>query len=284
MESLSELLRDVFQPRTCYVLGAGASAPDVPLTSGIWSIALESQGLLSSWPGGPIKSSWLRREVARELGSYGNATLEGWKLVAQTSATLNVLLEQRLARARRLKLPQYEVFSLFPKEGAIVSFNWDGLSDRCLQRIKIDVHGRSSARLLTRTELEEMIEFTQLLDGSDNEMLTSKLVFPGHEASVIRGSTGEAVYRLFKGASSIVIIGHRMGTGDYDEEWQDLLYEATKAKAATIHVVSGGESHEIADKLSQRLGRWTIARADLTPNAVPRIMSVLPGLKVSHRA
>ncbi len=185
-ETLDLLFDDLATDGAAFILGAGASAPHIPTLGEIPNALAPLAEKLTSFPPGPIEDSPLRRliEPLIEKAKFAN-TVEDWLPGAMTSATVAVLMEHQIVRAQWERLPQYEVFRLFPLGSSVVSFNWDGLARvRCPQRCVLHPHGRLPTRTLHSVDLDDLLDYAQLDDSSESRSwLLPGLVMPGEEES-----------------------------------------------------------------------------------------------------
>ena len=230
---------------TSYILGAGASSPHVPTLSDLPRRVALYSSRLGSFAAGGLPDSPLRRLIAPMIEKALTATtLEEWKPSAMTPATIAVILEHVITTAHWLPLPQYEVFRLIPHNSSVVSFNWDGLAlARCHQSDVIHPHGIVRPRLLLSSQLDEVLDDTQLLESPDaREWVLPGLVMPGEEDSPKLAAIREKVFNLWLHASQAIIIGYSFGLGsalDYDRVWLDTFAEAFRINSrAAIHVLA----------------------------------------------
>jgi hypothetical protein len=177
-----------------------------------------------------------------------------------TSATVAVLLEEHIARAHWKRLPQYDVFRLFPIASTIVSFNWDGLARaRCPQTLVLEPHGALSPRPLLPFSLEGRLDDAQFDNSVDvRRRLLSNLVMPGEEEAPALTAMRKQVLGLWLATPAIIIIGYSFGinqTISYDRIWLDIFPEAmTHNAGAPVHIVSPS-AEEIRGELTGRLRR-----------------------------
>jgi hypothetical protein len=115
---LSLLLHALASPATVFVLGAGASAPEVPTVSQLPAYLRPFARYLTSIPATGLPDSPLRKLIAPLIEEAKVATsLEQVWPGMMTAGTIAVLIEDMIARAHRRRLPQYDVFRLFNIHG-----------------------------------------------------------------------------------------------------------------------------------------------------------------------
>jgi hypothetical protein len=177
-----------------------------------------------------------------------------------TSATVAVLLEEHIVRAHWQRLPQYEIFRLFPTSSSVVSFNWDDLARaRCPQALVLHPHGALHPRPLLSESLEDRLYYSQLDDSLDTRRwLLPSLVMPGEEEAPTLRAMRERVLELWLAAPAVIVIGYSFGmnqTISYDRIWLDIFTEAmTRNAVAPVHIVSPS-AVEIRGELAGRLRR-----------------------------
>jgi hypothetical protein len=177
-----------------------------------------------------------------------------------TDSTIAVLLEHLIALAHWQPLPQYSVFRLFPTSAAVVSFNWDGLAlARCPQAEIVHAHGRLRPRHIVPGALDDALDMSQLIDGSESRhWLIPGLVLPGEEEAPRLAVVRERVFELWRSAPSVTVIGYSFGLNSglrYDQVWLDTFVEAMSLnKVAPVHILSP-DSENLRGQIVERLKR-----------------------------
>lgn len=118
--ALLDLLVESFTvDHACYVLGAGASAPHVPtmgqLPERIASYAPRLGSFAPSLPDSPLRR--LLGPILEE--ALTTSSLDRWKAGAMTPATIAIILQDLIAAAHWIPIPQYSVFGLMPSRRAL---------------------------------------------------------------------------------------------------------------------------------------------------------------------
>jgi hypothetical protein len=244
-----------------FVLGAGASMPDVPTIDRIPLIVARSLALLSDFPASPIPDSPLRRLISPLIAAAETtSSLEKWKLGAVTSATVAAVIEETIAQAHWHRLPQYDVFRLLPPDSTVISFNWDGLAAaRCPQRKVIHPHGALRPRSLLPGGFGELLDYTQMDDGlSSRTWLLPNLVMPGEEEGQQLRAMREDVLHAWLNAPAVVVIGYRFGLGAasaYDQVWWESFIAAMQQnQQASVHIISP-DARDLTGEIVQAVGR-----------------------------
>jgi len=243
-----------------FVLGAGASAPQVPTIAQLPKAVKRYASLLTSFPAGRLPPSPLRDLVAPMIAeALAATTVEDWRPAGMTPASISVILEYLISQAHWQRLPQYAIFHLLPQSSSIVSFNWDGLARaRCPQGTIHHPHGTLRPRPMTIGKLEQLLDDTQLYDDpSARSWLLPGLVMPGEEESPRLHAAREDVLRLWMSATVGVVVGYSFGLGSalrYDRVWLDTFVEAFRRNGRPVHVLSPDATHirgEIAELLDR---------------------------------
>lgn len=277
-------------PGTVFVLGAGASAPEVPTINQIPSRLAPFASRLSGFPAGPQPASPLR-ELIRPLierAEVADDFADVWAGM-MTAGTVAVLIEDIIQRAHRLPMPQYEVFRLFSVYASVVSFNWDGLAQaRCPQITRIHPHGCVPPRFVSPSDLLEALDYSQEDDRGWLRDYVLPVTMPGEEELAKYSAVRERVFDLWRSAAAIVAIGYSFGLGAairYDRAWLDAFEEAMKGNsAAPVHVIDPN-AEEIRARLGDRIGgirvfawpfRWNeLSQALLATARDSSVMSVV---------
>lgn len=246
-------------PDTVFVLGAGASAPDVPTINQIPDRLAPFAADLSGFPAGPQPESPLR-DLIRPLIERANVATtfaDVWPGM-MTAGTVAVLIEDIIQRAHRLPMPQYEVFQLFSVYASVISFNWDGLAQaRCPQITRIHPHGCVPPRTLSPSGLIEALNYSQEDDTGWLRDYVLNVAMPGEEELPKYNDVRERVFSLWRKAGAVVVIGYSFGLGSdlrYDRAWCDAFEEAMRENStASVHVLDPN-AEELQARLGDRIG------------------------------
>jgi hypothetical protein len=261
LQTFDLLLNALAIPGATFVLGAGASAPNVPTLGQLPVVLAPFASQLSSFPAGRIADSPLRDLIAPLIArARVTTTLGEWKSGAMTSATIAVLIEYLIDLAHRRPLPQYAVFALFPYNSSVVSFNWDGLAAaRCPQATVIHPHGTVRPRGLLPVDLDRLLDFSQMNESLGfRAWLIPGLVMPGEETADHLHSVRERVLDLWLTAPAAIVIGYSFGMGhtaDYDRVWREIFVEAmSRNSSAPIHILAP-DADVIQGEFAEEIGR-----------------------------
>lgn len=171
------------------------------------------------------------------------SSLQRWKAGAMTPATIAIILQDLIAAAHWVPIPQYAVFRLIPITANIVSFNWDGLaSARCSQPV-LCPHGVVRPQLYSPVELDVLLDDFQYFDSEEpRDWIIPDLVMPGEEEGAKLASMRDKVLKLWLGAPQVTVIGYSFGIRsalNYDRVWLDTFVEALRTNhRAAVHILA----------------------------------------------
>lgn len=265
--NLTLLLHALAAQDTVFILGAGASAPEIPTVADLPRCLAPFAGRLSSFPVGPLPDSPLRRLIGPLIEDAKSATtMEDVWPGLMTAGTVAVLIEDIIANTHRKRLAQYEVFRLFSAGGCVISFNWDGLANaRCPQQIRLHPHGALRPRMISSDDLSVFLDYSQEEDyGESREWFLPGLVMPGEEERPEHAEMREQVFQFWLHAGTVVIIGYSFGLASalsYDRVWLDAFVTAMRDnRNASIHIVAPDASR-LRELLCENVGRGTNVHA-----------------------
>jgi hypothetical protein len=148
IDGLTLLLRAFEEPRSCFVLGAGASLPLVPIGSQLANKVRERGFQMPSYPVDRMDRDILGTRMlgsSSELESFwDDRTLLNEALLWHLSpGAVRAIVTTYLSPASHLRIPpQYDVFNLAKHPLGLINFNNDGLASKyCPQHRVINVHG-----------------------------------------------------------------------------------------------------------------------------------------------
>lgn len=253
--SLAFLCLALAEEEGCFVIGSGASHPEIPVTSRLADRLRPLIKQVGGFPAAVLPPSPFNRFL--QLTRRSDSLLDHFKLTRLTGPTLAVAIEQTLRPSQYLHLAQYSVFELFPHTASLVVFNWDPHpAAQCPQGQIIYPHGQSQARRLGEAELDEVLFYTQDDERSDGrDWLTAPLVLPGDENGAATTAARRVVLRQWLTCSTIIGIGYGFGLNSwYDRVWRDLFVLAIKGNPVPVHIVDPNAAELVAE-LSDRAER-----------------------------
>ena len=260
-QDMALLLHALSAPGVSFILGAGASAPNLPTFAQLPSAISANVDRLRRFPASPIQQSGLRALVQPIIQqAQRTSELAEWKAGAMTTATIAAILHRQLSRAHARPLPQYRVFALFPVTASVVSFNWDGLAiAQCPQYTVLHPHGIVHPVQLGDAQFTNLLWQTQSTDEPlARHWYLPGLVLPGEEQCQALRDIREEVLKLWMTANSLVVVGYSFGIssrGSYDSVWLDTFSEACIQNPATaVHIISP-DAEELRQAICDRIGR-----------------------------
>src|ERR1700733_373671 len=255
---LRTLLDIIQRPQSCAVLGAGASAPLVPLAGQLSQLVRKRLLAVGIFPATRIA----RDEIADRILGSGRAFIPPWdtdglleeELVAEhlspgavKAATISLLWPQ----AHDWVPPQYAAFNISPNPLALINYNSDGLASQyCSQHWIVNVHGTVlSAAQRQHLDWDRCIDALQEFHSLE---LTSVpgLLLPQREPLAMASNTAyEKVWKLLVQSHRIAIIGYSFGEGDDVVAYS---YLRTVLRERNIPcVVVNPDARELAGELSE---------------------------------
>lgn len=244
------------QPKTFYVLGAGASVGLVPLTPELRSHVARGFDEIGIYPTSPAVHSPLFDRVIGAVRVNGRGFRS---LLLQNIApgTLDLLVQRGLWRpVDGIVPPQYAVFDAVGRPSTIFSFNLDGLASAYCGNMHhvLEPHGSIDRHWLEASDYEELLEATSEYDLVLPH-ITRKLL-PGPEPS---GITEHAVYArargLFRQSRALLLVGYSFGQwqGTFDDaESFEYFVDLLQTYPRPVIVLSP-YPEELVDILQQRL-------------------------------
>jgi hypothetical protein len=149
--SLQILLSALEEPSSCFVLGAGTSAPLVPIGGELSSIVRERLLAVGSFPANPVSRDEASNRILGPVQKYSDQNC--YSLAIQEALVERHLSPAAVHAAAIAVLrpeapiyapPQYQVFGLSKYRLALANFNVDGLASQyCSQHVVINMHGTS---------------------------------------------------------------------------------------------------------------------------------------------
>lgn len=244
------------QPKTFYVLGAGASVGLVPLTPELRSHVARRFDEIGIYPTSPAAHSPLFERVIGAVCVDGRG-FRSLLLRNIAPGTLDLLVQRGLWRpVDGIVPPQYAVFDAVGRPATIFSFNLDDLASAYCSNMHhvLEPHGSIDRHWLEASNYEELLEATSEYDLVLPHITRKHL--PGPEPSGITEQTVYARARgLFRQSSALLLVGYSFGKwqGIFDdaesfEYFVDLLLTYPRPV-----IVLSPYPEELVDVLQQRL-------------------------------
>jgi|WetSurMetagenome_2_1015567.scaffolds.fasta_scaffold00222_29 hypothetical protein len=261
---LQVLLNALEEPGSCFVLGAGASAPIVPLAAQL-SIQVKKRLLsIGSFPALPTPRDVISDRIlgAPQTSRFPlddtfaiqeELAARHFSPAAVHAATVALLRPEMPLYAP----PQYQVFGLSRHSHSFINFNNDGLADQyCSQHTVVNLHGTSlSADVRSRLNWESHIDTLQQFHELQGIEIP-KLLLPQREPMEIAISKEYRIARnLLQAARKIIIVGYSFGEMD---DW--IAYNMITSAIRNRHLVTvvvKPDADELALRISEDSGRST---------------------------
>lgn len=220
---LQTLLLALEEPASCFVLGAGASAPIVPLAAQLGSYVRKRLLSVGSFPATPIARDMIADRILGPVPEtfYQSDDVSAIEedLVARhlSPAAVHAAAVAQLRPPAPLDSPpQYAVFSLSRYRLSLINFNADGLADHfCGAHRVINVHGTSlSAAQRATLAWEELINILQEL-STVRSIAVPGLLLPQIEPQEIAMTTSySAARQSLQNARRLILVGYSFGDMD----------------------------------------------------------------------
>jgi hypothetical protein len=270
------------QPRTFYVLGAGASFGLVPMTPQLRSFVESEYDEIGIYPASPIPRSPL---FDRVVGEVRVDPRDFRRLLLRNIApgTLDLLVQRGLWRpVHGIVPPQYAVFDVVGRPSTIFSFNVDGLAlaycggKHCV----LEPHGTIDRLRPESPKYEEMLEATAAYDLVLPH-ITPKLLPAPEPSRITEGPAYKLAWDLFTQSPALLLIGYAFGryqdTCD-DTESFEYFIDLLRTRPRPTLILSPNPE-ELVDVLQQRLCsrrvyglviRWEVLSGVVLDMADPR--------------
>ncbi len=260
-KTLRRLLWAMAQPRTFYVLGAGASYGLIPVTKDLRRIIKAEYHSIGVYP--VTRASWspLFERVIGEVSPYED-DLEEILLTHMPHEALEFLAQRALWRpSSDVVPPQYAVFEFVPAPATLFNFNLDGLASlHCSHRhVVLEPHGRVDVPWLEHEDYRELLEGAVVYEVRVPH-LTPKLL-PGPEPEDITlGPSYTEAQRLIRRARAMIILGYsfgQRGTTFDDTQSFEFLAALLKNHHCPVLVISTTPA-ELTERLRDRLSTYDV--------------------------
>lgn len=222
-QALDILLRALEEPSSCFVLGAGASAPLVPFGEQLRASIAQRILRVGVFSAGHIQQTEISQRILgsipqRYIGYDGSRSIEEELLAHHVSsaaveaATIAVLGPEPLKDVPS----QYAVFNISRYRLTIINYNSDGFASHyCPTHDVINVHGTSpSAALRSAANWEQYIDILQEFPELPAIVIPG-LLLPQREKSALAFSDEYAAVRgALKAVQRLVLVGYSFGDMD----------------------------------------------------------------------
>lgn len=262
---LQTLLSALEEPGSCFVLGAGASAPIVPLVAQLGAQTRKRLLATGSFPASPIPQDAISERI---LGPYhasfdqSDSTLAiQEEIIARhiSSAAVHAVIVA-LLRPDVLSCapPQYQVFSLSRYRHYVLNFNNDGLADQyCGKDIVVNLHGTSlSAEERSFLEWDSLIDELQNFPGLRGIGMRGLLLPQREPADIAMSEEYRIAGKLLLVARRLILVGYSFGEMD---DW--IAYRMITSAIRARHlptVVAKPEANDLALRITHDSASSTV--------------------------
>lgn len=236
--ALRTILDALEQPRTCFVLGAGASAPIVPMAAQLGARVRKRLLSIGIFPTETIPRDIVSDRILSPFqvryAPFDVDTSLQEELIARhvSPAAVHAAAAAELRPEPPQVAPsQYAVFGLSRHRLSMINFNVDGLADRfCGNHRVVNIHGSSLAPKRRRE-----IGWEGLIDGFQEfpeipPLRIPGLLLPQPEPAHIRTTTEYGAARVcLRSANRLVLVGYAFGSMD-DRQAYDLITNAIRLR------------------------------------------------------
>lgn len=242
---MQTLLSAFEEPRSCFVLGAGASAPIVPLAAQLGA-HVRKRLLSIGFPAIPIQRDAISERILGPVQTCFNlnddATAIQEEIVAShlSPAAVRAATVAVLRPNAPLYAPsQYQVFNLSKYQLSLVNFNNDGFANQyCSSRhVVINVHGTSLS-----VEDRALVDWERHIDALQHFPNLRGIEIPGlflpqrEPEEIAQTPEYLAMQRLLRGACRLVLVGYSFGDMDDEVAYRLITSAITSRRIETIVV------------------------------------------------
>lgn len=269
------------QPRTFYVLGAGASYALIPVTQDMRRIIESDFHSVGVYETTPAPHSPLFERVIGTISPH-ERDIRSVLLTHMPPGALDLLAQRVLWRSSDgVVPPQYAVFDIVGSPATLCNFNLDGLaSTHCGHRhFVLEMHGRIDSPRFERTNYEDFLEAT-VVYGIRLPHLTPKLMPQLEPGNITLQPAYARAKALFRYAPAMIILGYSFGQRNegFDDKYSfEYVVSLLKFNSCPVFVVSL-TPHDLAELLSDRLSsryvfgislRWELFSGAVLANVHP---------------
>jgi len=263
---LHRFLWAISQPRTFYVLGAGASYGLIPVTTDLRKVIETEYHSVGIYPAVRAPRSALYDRLIGKMAPY-ELDVRQQLLSHMPYGALDFLVQRALWLPKSAHTPpQYGLFEYVPAPATMFNFNLDGLASlHCgLRHIVLEPHGRIDDVWFERHDYQNLLEATVTYELRLPHLSRKLLPSPEPDGFAL-GRPYANARRLFQEARVLVIVGYSFGQrGDtFDDGLSyDFLVCLVKRRPCPVLVVSPNPS-ELVERLQDRLSTYRVFGIDV---------------------
>lgn len=269
------------QPRTFYILGAGASYGLIPITQDMRRIIESDFHSVGVYETTPAPHSQLFERIFGIISEY-ERDIRKVLLTHMPLGALDLLAQRSLWRpSNGVVPPQYALFDVVGASATLCNFNLDGLaSSHCNHRhYVLEMHGRIDSLRFEHMNYDDLLEAT-VVYGINLPHLTPKLM-PQVEPDNITLQPAYAQARaLFHYSRAVIVLGYSFGqrSDGFDDKYSfEYVVSLLKFNPRPVFVVSP-TPHDLAELLRDKLSwryvfgialRWELFSGAILANTDP---------------
>lgn len=254
---LQLILSALEEPGSCFVLGAGVSAPIVPLAAQLSALVRKRLLSIGSFPACPIPRDVISDRILgpaltnRFQNDDAFAIQEEIAARHFSPAAVHAATVALLRPEVSIYAPsQYQVFSLSKYRYSLINFNNDGLADQyCSQHIVANLHGTSlSADVRSRLDWDSHIDALQHFHGLHGIKIPGLLLPQREPVEIAMNKEYRLARKLLQAARRIIIVGYSFGDMD---DWiaYDMITSAIRTRRL-VTVVAKPDAYDMALQIS----------------------------------
>jgi hypothetical protein len=231
--------------RSLYILGAGASLPDIPSQIGnairrrIWGNGIFEA---SAQPTFPLRERIFPFDEGLEVDAFYSGSISKNELIAHVrQSVIETLVAQAITIPDARRAPQYEVFNRF-YPSILFNFNNDNLANSVDDRhLVLRPHGAVNAELVHSSVVKRAVEWSTVPENFHSKSMYHRMIPEPWDI------TSRTAYRMlisrFNSVRSVVIIGYSFGeqvtTGLIDDaEFFEMLVDLLRWRPKPILLVN----------------------------------------------
>jgi hypothetical protein len=258
LHALRGLLEALAGERTVFLLGAGASAPEMPtmkeLVRRVQETLRESVGSFFPARRGPLHDRFL--PVDRSSMALDPRDTDGRYAHGVSEETLKLAIHRHLEPSGlQLPLAQYQVFDLFSSGATLLNYNTDGLADRCRQQL-VKMHGNVVPGFTEWLARERTLREAFLTTQDGIPATPQTLLFPEPEPEdYLVEARLPGVGAALEQAAAVVVIGYSFGIGCNtldDRNSYEFFCRHLRDRAVPVVIVDPG-GQALAERLGEAL-------------------------------
>jgi len=262
---LQILLSALEEPGSCFILGAGVSAPIVPLAAQLGAQARKRLLAIGSFPANPIPRDVISNRILGPIRTSLNQDNDAFAIqeeiiarhlspAAVHAATMALLRPEVSTYAP----PQYQVFGLSRYRHYLINFNNDGLADQyCSQHTVVNLHGTSLG-----PDFRSSLDWDSLIDTLQDFPELQGIEIPGlllpqrEPEEIAMTDEYRIVRKLLQAARRAILVGYSFGDMD---DWiaYDVITSAIRSRRLAT-VVAQPEAYDLAIRIADDSASSTV--------------------------